>query len=462
MQIDRRHLLASLASPLLGSKQMAPSATRLFLDSHVVDRVQRASLRVGVVTKDSRNPLFVEDRPWEARYDNVYANVIRDRSDDLYKCWYSPFIVDPSVRDTPRSERSRIPYKPGRQREMGVCYATSKDGLSWEKPALGLIDFDGSTQNNLVIRGPHGAGVFRDEHDADPARRYKMLLQGRRTSGSFSPDGLHWTSPVEFPSIAAIGDTHNNALYSKRLGRYVGITRLWDRSVRQRLVGRTESVDFNTWTPATEILRAESGHPENQTYAMPIFEYRDLFLGLLIIFHTPSDTVHCELAWSADSNTWNRVEPGTPLIPKGPAGSPDSGCVYAAATPVVLDNEIRLYYGASNGPHTGWRDGSLCLARMRPDGFACLESNGSESAEIVTRPVRINGDLRLNVDASRGQVRVGILDAQGFSVDTAVPITADSIDHVCRWRKADLRKLRGREVRLVIELRSSRVYSFST
>lgn len=459
--INRRDLLAGLASPLLASAAAGQSVTRLFLDSRVTGKVTGASLRVGSVVKEPRNPLFAEDRPWEVRYDNVYANIFQDPSDNLYKCWYSPFIVDPSVKETPRADRTRIPYKP-RKREMGVCYAVSKDGLQWDKPALGLVEFEGSTKNNLVLRGPHGAGVFRDSHDPDPSRRYKMLLQGRSTSGSFSPDGLHWTAPVEFPSIAAVGDTHNNALYSARLGRYVGITRLWDRPARQRLVGRTESLDFRAWTTAAEILRAEPAHPENQTYAMPIFEYRDLFLGLLMVFHVPSDTVHCELTWSADSTTWHRVEPGTPLIPKGPAGSPDSGCVYAAANPVILDKEIRLYYGASNGPHTGWRDGFLCLARMRPDGFAFLEPAGSEAAEIVTRPVRLTGDLRLNVDASRGQVRAGILDAPGFSLDDAVPIRTDALNHPCRWRKADLGKLRNRDVQLIVELRSARAYSFST
>ena len=31
------------------------------------------------------------------------------------------------------------------------------------------------------------------------------------------------------------------------------------------------------------------------------------------------------------------------------------------------DREIRLYYGASNGTHNGWRDGFLALATLRPD-----------------------------------------------------------------------------------------------
>ena len=49
---------------------------------------------MGVVEKDRRNPLFAEDKPWEVRYDNLYANVMFDRDEKIYKCWYSPFIID--------------------------------------------------------------------------------------------------------------------------------------------------------------------------------------------------------------------------------------------------------------------------------------------------------------------------------------------------------------------------------
>ncbi len=32
-----------------------------------------------------------------------------------------------------------------------VLYATSKDGKTWQKPKLGLFDFEGSTANNIVM-----------------------------------------------------------------------------------------------------------------------------------------------------------------------------------------------------------------------------------------------------------------------------------------------------------------------
>jgi hypothetical protein len=53
-----------------------------------------------------------------------------------------------------------------------------------------------------------------------------------------------------------------------------------------------------------------------------------------------------------------RVDPGTPLIPlSDEKGGDDWGCAYAAACPAVLEDQIRIYYGASNGTHNGWRDG---------------------------------------------------------------------------------------------------------
>jgi hypothetical protein len=36
--------------------------------------------------------LFGEEKPWEARFDNLYANVLREPHTGLYRCWYSPFI----------------------------------------------------------------------------------------------------------------------------------------------------------------------------------------------------------------------------------------------------------------------------------------------------------------------------------------------------------------------------------
>ena len=140
----------------------------LLLDSRIVERTKNARLAVGKVQKDERNPLFAEDKPWEPRFDNLYANVLYDEDENLYKCWYSPFIIDESTTNTPKKDRvngGKFKYQgrhTGRRREMGICYAVSRDGIRWEKPSLGVVEFDGSKDNNIVWRGPHGSGIFKD------------------------------------------------------------------------------------------------------------------------------------------------------------------------------------------------------------------------------------------------------------------------------------------------------------
>jgi hypothetical protein len=66
---------------------------------------------------------------------------------------------------------------------MGVCYAESRDGIAWTKPDLGLVEFEGAKSNNLVARGPHGAGVHFDPRETEAARRYKMFYVDGDISG---------------------------------------------------------------------------------------------------------------------------------------------------------------------------------------------------------------------------------------------------------------------------------------
>ena len=77
----------------------------LLLDSRIVSTTTNMDLTVGSVEKHSANPLFVEDQPWEQRFDNFYGNIVFDVEEEVYKCWYSPFIVANSSRDKPLKDR---------------------------------------------------------------------------------------------------------------------------------------------------------------------------------------------------------------------------------------------------------------------------------------------------------------------------------------------------------------------
>ncbi len=436
---------------LVAAVPALPAGERhLLLDSRVIASTENARLVPGTVVKHPANPLMKEDRPWEVRFDNLYANLTYDAQQQLYRCWYSPFIVDPAVADTPPAQRATVRYKP-HDREMGVCYAQSRDGLTWEKPSLGLVDFQGSTDNNLVLRGPHGAGILFDDHEPDPAKRYKIFCRfsdkTKIMASAFSADGLHWSSLVQCAETQVPGDTHNTAFWSPEAGRYVGITRL---KSNQRLVARTESTDFVNWSKAVEVMRGDVIH---QTYAMPVLREAGLYLGFVAVFNTKTDRVHCELAWSPDTQTWHRIAPGTPLIPLS-----DRQGDYASPL-IGGDGAVRIYYGASNGPHTGWRDGFLALATLRPDGWAAYEpADAAKPAIVVTTPVPATGKvLHLTADMDPGgSVKTTLVDAAGKVIVAAAPMAQS----VTRAAVAQLPAGHQGPVSLKFEFQGARIYAF--
>lgn len=84
----------------------------------------------------------------------------------------------------------------------------------WEKPELGLVEYEGSKWNNILWRGPHGTGLFKDHRDPDPARRYKAFFQG--VSVAFSADGIHWGKAISWPQIKVRGDTVTATLLPRK------------------------------------------------------------------------------------------------------------------------------------------------------------------------------------------------------------------------------------------------------
>ena len=195
--------VVNIIHPCFGQNKPTSFTKYLLLNNEIIEHVENAVLTVGIVQKYKSNPLFVEDKPWEQRFDNFYGNVFYDEEEQLYKCWYSPFINDSSAKGMSLKERKKD-YNPPDDREMAICYATSKDGIHWDKPNLGLTDFAGNNNNNIVWRGngengehwsgPHGTGIFKDMREKDQNRRYKCRIKKNKLSIGFSRDGLNWVS----------------------------------------------------------------------------------------------------------------------------------------------------------------------------------------------------------------------------------------------------------------------------
>ena len=100
---------------------------------------------------------------------NLYPNVIWDEQGKIFKLWYKCVLADKEV--IAQMDRPSTVHDVG----WYLLYATSKDGIHWSKPELGLHKFAGSAANNIVARDCPNVGVFKDLHDADASRRYKMV-----------------------------------------------------------------------------------------------------------------------------------------------------------------------------------------------------------------------------------------------------------------------------------------------
>lgn len=382
--------------------------------------------------KDTQNsPMFREDffsvppRKWEVRYDNGYPNVIYDPKEKVYRLYYTLFSKDPDSANTPLEERGNKQYTPRGDRITSTAYAESKDGIHWEKPSLGLVEFEGSKDNNLLMLYAHGTGVMLDEQELDPSRRYKLMTRvdypGTRgfMAVSFSADGIHWQDLIPWPRNNPQADSHNFVFRDHTDGRYKLITRIWKNGMR--VSAMCESTDFINWSEPKEVLRG-SGY-ENQVYSMPVFRCGKLFMGLASVFHEGDmdaenfDCVDLELTMATQVETFDFVAPRDPLIPRGkgkyPNGEYDCGCIYAAP-PVEIDGKVYVYYMGGNGQHTNYRETSFCRAAFEPDKWAYLGVKNEEcAAQVMTSPFHFYGErLELLADVENVQdIEIGLFDS---------------------------------------------------
>ena len=181
----------------------APRNHHLLLNGDLVASKTNVELVLGKPAKHGENPLMVEAEAWEARYGNLYPNVIFDPFEKFYKGWFGPFIVCESTAHTPEADRNKRHYRgphAGTKRESGVLYGTSHDGVLWNKPLLDLHKWNEGDKTNILLRGAQGASVFRTSRDR--SRLFSMIYRDETDGGlkiRFSANGVQWqkAQPVE-------------------------------------------------------------------------------------------------------------------------------------------------------------------------------------------------------------------------------------------------------------------------
>ncbi len=459
---------------------------QLFLDEVLIEGMDRVSRCVHQPERHPDNPILAAEHPWECQR-ILYADVIHDPDEDQYGLWYSSYDQD--------------------AKESVLLYARSDDGVHFERPELDLVEYEGSRCNNRLPTPAgfaHDKTVICDRRAEDPARRYKMVYYSVGGVGvAWSPDGLRWTAHDQNPVIRPTGDGSQCPFWDERLGRWVMYVRPDGRHTRRhwrnhgvpydgsvfptRRVGRSESLDFETWLHIDEVLTPDQRDGAGtEFYYMLVLPYQCGYVGFLNVYHEwtgdpaaldgANYTLDTQLTFSRDGISWTRVCDRQLFLGCVPEAW-DEKRIYVDEV-IVQDGEFLVYYRGSNIPHVGINQAvgtlhqgrllqgdALGLARLRPDGFVSVDAGAAEGS-LTTRPLRFAGrDLSVNVDAARGSLQVEAITLYGAPIpgltraDCPV-IDADSSNQPVAWTSGKTLDAVEQPIRLRFHLRDSRLYSF--
>lgn len=448
-------------------------------------KMTNAKIEVNQITKDTaNNPLFKEEyfavppKKWEVRYDNGYPNIIYDALHKKFRCYYTMFTYDESSAETPLKSRAGVSYAPKSSRITSLGYAESTDGIHFTKPSLGLVEFEGSKDNNILMLYAHGTGVFLDEQETDMSKRYKLLTKVEYNDArsymavAFSADGINFTGLTEWPQHNPAADSHNFVFRDVKTNKFVLLTRIWRNGVR--ICAKCESEDFINWSKPTEVLRG-SGF-ENEVYSMPAFYYDGIYLGLASIYHNGDttadnfDNVDLELKYTANLNAWDSVAQNQYIITRGegkyPDGEFDCGCIYAAA-PVIINNKIWIYYMGGNGQHTNFRETALARGYLEKDKFAgYVQKNKEAPATVLTANFYVYGnELYILADIYDGgslKVALGKKNGAvhaGFEAESCRLEKQEDGYYKITFKDKNIIELRTKPVSLHISFNNAKVYA---
>lgn len=473
----------------------------LMADEDLIERSEGAKFHICQMVKESK-PVLYPDKLWEGgdgknsrpvHQDPLFGTVLFDPDAKKYVLWYNTcnrLLYASASGENRRPQGST------------VCMATSADGLNWEKPVVGAVNFENSLENNMIrvqvppILTDHLSGIVPNyvsgattklvatmySHFNDPV--YPMGI-----TQMYGDDGINWM-PHFPPTLPLDGDAHC-LMWDPRRQAYLCTTRSYAHGVEirrlqqihgqhqlrnKRHVAIAASSDLVHWTPMIPILEADEKDPSNaQLYYMYVIPYGHGYVGIVQLFYMDEKNMtygplDMQLVFARNWTDWKRVGDRLPILPRGPAGSWDQSHVSLCTNPPFPEgNRMRFWFGGKDTEH--WQAGNAALgsATLRRDGFACWEA-GVEEACLTTVPFEMTwAAMRMfvNIEAPKGELRMSFVDAEtekpldGTAREDCKPVTGDHLRAPFAFgeRRGSFVRHTGK-VRLKIHLRNARLYSF--
>jgi len=414
-----------------------PPFRRLFLDAMVVEESANLDRVFHAATKHEANPIFRKEEDWEGWGPSLGGSVI-PHEDKLRMYYYC--IAD--------GEKTK------------VCAAESSDGFHWTRPVVGDVEFNGSTNNNIVRSSTQ---VLKLNEPPSPDRKWVAFgFSDGHTNMKHSPDGLRWVEDESARDLFTSSDVINYFFDPYR--NILAAT--WKcPSRRHRSVGVVFARDMYTWEKPINgpVFTADDLDPDaTQIYGMPVFAYQGAFVGLPLIYHarwikygrytSPAvmfeaqegspRTIDVQLAWSWDLINWTRTPKREPFIANSPTMAFDCGLAFTARNPIVMGDEIWFYYTGWDQIHEDYKGISCAvgLATLRLDGFCSMQAGDEEGSLISRREVFNTPAVTINARcAPGGYVAAELLDRNnnvipGFGKLYCNAFTGNSVRHELTWK----------------------------
>jgi len=445
-----------------------------FVDDHLIDSFSgNATLMLHKPT--DREVVISHDEPWEGNT-STYHTVFYDGL--KYRMYYRGHHVEAHGSGKTKNHPEFI------------CYAESDDGVQWTKPSLGLFEFEGSKDNNIVWANGPGIHNFAPFHDTNPdaAADAKYKAVGSKGKGLYafkSPDAIHWELMHDAPVITdGAFDSLNLAFYDTHRQQYVDFHRHFRDGVRE--IKTAVSKDFIRWSEPQWL--DFTGSPREHLYTNGIVAYHrapHLFIGLPKRFipgrnptgHPAKGVSDAVFMSSRDGQTFHRwpeaiVRPGlqaTRWINRN--NLPAWGIVETASGIPGAPNELSIYTTEDYYEGDGVK---LRRHTWRLDGFVSIHAPFA-GGEALTKPLRFAAQdetdsppatrLLLNVSTSAaGSVQVELLEAgepiPGFTLKDCDTMFGDSIAMPVSWKgNSDVSTLTGKAVQVRLVLQDADVYA---
>lgn len=491
-----------IAKPFLDWYGIWASHRKIEKDGSIWSQDPPLGVRLVVQPAKKSEVFFEKEYPWEIGSNLGINTIIHENG--VYRLWYGAGKVGDISRNY-------------------ICYAESKDGFNWNRPELGIVEYEGSKKNNILYGGEKrrlgsifvdpsapaderykaiaAQGTYYRNGKLDPTmnmKKFKELMiamdlgevspEDKEKSvelhlivgGSVSHDGINWRH-LDKP-ILDVGrtqlDTHNLCTYDPYTKKYVAYLR--GHLERRRLIRRAEGKEFCNLQDPVPCLMCDPQDPIDDDIYNPCYcpyPGRELYIMFPSFYHRIDSTVDIQFAVSHDSFNWSRPERKPIISLEHQNGK--YGCIYASPNLIVLDDgEWRLPYIGFNNKHDFRQrgekypeDGEFRWASWLEDRLVGLEASEEGRVTLIQRECR-GKEMRINFCTEKdGWIKVELVNPpgtppkevnaiSGYSKEETEPLTGDELSKAVKWNgKSNLASLKGKDISVRIHMFKAKIFS---